>query len=332
MTPRFVLLASVAAAIAALSACSSVPSRNATLDQARSRYDVAQANPQVTALAADELKRADLALRTAQQALGDGQALAQVDHLAYLANQRVTIALEAASGRASQAVTAGAAAERDQMRLALRTREADLAQQRLGVEQQSNARKATELAMAEQANARKTAELAQSQQANERKTAELAAADAAAQLDKARVARRDARVSDLEAQLKDLNAKKTDRGMVVTLGDVLFDTGHWKLLPEGSRNMVKLAEVFRRDPQRRALIEGFTDSVGSTTANYELSERRANAVMGELVKLGVAADHLSTRAHGADDPAASNATAAGRQLNRRVEIVFTPLGDEVTLR
>jgi outer membrane protein OmpA-like peptidoglycan-associated protein len=129
-----------------------------------------------------------------------------------------------------------------------------------------------------------------------------------------------------------MNTRKTDRGIVVTLGDVLFDTGHWRLLPEGNRNMVKLAAVFQRDPQRRAQIEGFTDSVGGAGANYELSERRANAVMGELVRLGVAADHLSTRAHGADDPTASNATAAGRQLNRRVEIVFTPQGDEVSMK
>lgn len=315
MTPRFALLSS---AVAVLAACSSMPDRNAALDQARSRYELAQANPQVQALAADELKRADLALRVAQQALSDGQTLANVDHLAYLTDQRVTIAQDVASSRAAQAVVAGAAAERDQMRLAQRTREVDAAQRQLGVAQQTNAQKSAELALAEQANARKTAELAE--------------ADAAAQRSQARLARRDERLGELASQLQDLNARKTDRGIVVTLGDVLFDTGRWQLLPEAARNMEKLAAVFRRDPGRRASIEGYTDSVGDAGANHELSERRANSVLGALVSLGVAADHLSTRAHGEALPTASNATAAGRQLNRRVEIVFTPQGDEVSMK
>ena len=169
-------------------------------------------------------------------------------------------------------------------------------------------------------------------QSNAQKTAELAAADAASKLDQARVERRDARVNDLEMQLKDLNAKKTDRGLVVTLSDVLFDAGKSELLPEGARNMAKLAEVFKRNPQRKALIEGYTDSVGSASSNVDLSNRRANSVMSALVNLGVAADHLSTRGFGADQPAASNSTAAGRQMNRRVEIVFAPQGDEISLK
>ena len=230
--------------------------------------------------------------------------LATVDHLAYLTVQRVTIAQDTATSRAAQAVTAGAAVERDRMRLEQRTSEADTAERQLAASQRSNARK----------------------------TAELAEADAAAQRDRARVERRDARVSDLETQLKELNARKTDRGMVVTLGDVLFDTGQARLLPEGSRNMVKLADVFRQDPRRRASIEGYTDSTGNAGANIELSSRRAIAVRTALMDLGVAADRLSTQAHGAEHPAASNATAAGRQMNRRVEIVFAPQADDVSLR
>ncbi len=296
MTTRFVLLAGVAAL---LQACSAMPENNVALDQARSRYEVARLNPQVGSLAADELKRADLALRTAQQALTDGQPSTEVDHLAYLTSQRVTIAQDSASSRADLAVTEGAGAERDKMRLALRTREADATRQQLTM----------------------------SQQANATKTVELAAADSMARREQARSARSDARVSDLETQLKDLNAKKTDRGIVVTLGDVLFDTGHWQLLPQAGRDMAKLAGVFQNDPLRRATIEGYTDSVGGAQANYLLSERRANAVMGELVKLGVSPAHLTIRAHGADEPVASNGTAAGRQLNRRVEILFTPMVD-----
>jgi outer membrane protein OmpA-like peptidoglycan-associated protein len=301
MNIRMLVLTTLAAALAA---CSTIPDRNIALDAARDRYNVAQRDPQVAALAPDELKRAAESLRIAEKARTDGEALGTVNHLAYMTSQRVTIAQDTAASRGAQAVTAGAAAERDRMRLAVRTNEVDVAQQRLALAQGSDARK----------------------------TAELAQADAAAARDRARLERRDARVSDLEMQLADLNAKKTERGIVVTLGDVLFDSGQSRLLAAGQGNMVKLADVFRRNPQRTASIEGYTDSVGPAGANYELSGRRASAVMTALVNLGVPADRLSTKAHGEEMPAASNDTAAGRQMNRRVEIVFTPQAGDVSMK
>jgi outer membrane protein OmpA-like peptidoglycan-associated protein len=290
MNARILLLSTLA--VATLSACSSIPNSNTALDQARLRVQSIQADPQVAALAPDETKRASDSLRTAEKAWAEEVAPATVSHLSYMTVQRVVIAQETAMSRASQAVTAGAAAERDKMRLAQRTNEADAAQQ--------------QLAMAERSN--------------NRKTAELAAADASA-------ARTQARNQDLETQLKDLNAKQTDRGIVVTLGDVLFNTGQSQLMPEGARNMTKLADVFKRNPQRRASIEGYTDNVGGSGANLELSQRRANTVMTALVNQGVNAGHLSTRAHGEQNPAADNTTLAGRQMNRRVEIVFAPEAD-----
>jgi outer membrane protein OmpA-like peptidoglycan-associated protein len=274
---------------AALTACGSMPEANNRLDMARDRYHSAQTEPKVAALAPDELKRAGDTLQTAEQAWSNRAPLATVDHLAYMTLQRVTIAQETAASKDAQAVTAGAAAERDKMRLAVRTNEADRAQQQLAVAQQSNARK----------------------------TAELAAADANA-------ARDQARASDLEMQLKELNAQKTDRGMILTLGDVLFDSGQAQLLPGSADNMAKLAAFFKRNPKSTASIEGYTDSVGNANANVELSNRRANAVMTALLTLGVPTDRLSTRAHGEENPTATNATAAGRQMNRRVEIVFAP--------
>ena len=303
---------------AALAACSSIPERNGALEQARGRFDAAQSDPQVATLAPDELKRAGQALREADKASTDRSSLATVDHLAYLTMQRVVIAQDTARSRASQAVTASAAAERDKMRLALRTAEVDVAQQQLAISKQANVQTTAELAMAKQATAQKTSE--------------LATADAAAATEKMRMERRNAQIAELEMQLRDMNAKKTERGMVVTLGDVLFDTGQARLLPDRGGNMAKLADFFKRYPLRTASIEGYTDSVGSASANVELSGRRAAAVMTALVSMGVAADHLSTRAHGADMPAASNDTAAGRQLNRRVEIVIAPSAEEVTLR
>lgn len=341
MNTRFVLLATV---VATLAACTSVPVRNSALDQARGRLNAAQVNPQVSTLAPEELKRAGESLRVAEKAWMDGATTADVDHLAYLTAQRVTIAQDSASSRAAQAVTAGAAAERDKMRLGMRTSEADMAQQKLAVSQQDNARKANELneaaAAAERDKARLALrsgevdaaqrQLALSQKSNADKTAELAAAEAIALQEKARMERRDARVNDLETQLRDLNAKKTERGMVVTLGDVLFDTGQSRLRSGGSSNMAKLADFFKRNPERKASVEGYTDNVGAAESNHDLSLRRASAVKSALVNLGVPADRLSTRAHGEDDPVADNGSAAGRQMNRRVEIVFVPQIDDIS--
>jgi outer membrane protein OmpA-like peptidoglycan-associated protein len=306
------------ATLATLAACSSVPERNAALDLARSRFDAAQAQTQVASLAAEELKRAGEALRKAEAAQKDGQSIAHVDHLAYLASQQVVVAQDTASSRAAQAVTASAGAERDRMRLALRTQEADNAKQ--------------QLASSERSNVRTTQELASAQQSNAMQASQLAAAAAGAQDDQARLARREAQVQELQAQMNALNARKTERGMVVTLGDVLFSTGQSRLQGDGDRTMDKLAEFLRRYPQRTAAIEGYTDSVGSESSNQALSDRRANAVMDALVGLGVPGNRLRSRGFGEARPVASNDTAEGRQMNRRVELVFAPEEGDAMLK
>ena len=283
-----------AACLAVLAACSSMPPSNAALDQARSRLDAAQAQPQTVALAADELARARDALRVASQALSRGDSTAQVDHLAYLTLQQVVIAEDTAASRSAQGVTAGAAAERDRTRLALRTREADTAQ--------------AQKSAAEADSASKSVQLAQAQ--------------ADTQLERDRVARRDAQVDDLQTRLRELNAQPTDRGMVVTLGDLLFDTGASQLRPEGNKRMEQLADFLKHYPQRRAAIEGYTDSVGTAASNQALSDRRAQAVLAALTRLGVLASQLTTHGFGEERPIAGNETTAGRQMNRRVEIVF----------
>lgn len=293
-----------AGGFALLAACTSTPIQNNALDQAHSRLRAAQAQPQTVAMAADELARARETLRRGDQALAQGDSAAQVDHLAYMALQQVVIAEETAASRNAQAVVAGAAAERDRMRLELRTREADLAQ----------AQKAT----AEQASAMKSVQLAQS--------------EANTQAERDRVARRDSQVSDLESQLRDMNARRTERGTVVTLGDLLFDTGASSLRPAGQRSMAQLADFMKRNPERRASIEGYTDSTGSTAANQALSDRRAHAVMSALVQRGVPGSQLSTQAFGEERPVAANDTAGGRQMNRRVEVVFASQAGDLIQR
>jgi len=142
----------------------------------------------------------------------------------------------------------------------------------------------------------------------------------------------DARSRQLEGQLKELDAKKTSRGLVITLGDVLFDTGQTQMKAGGMRAVQKLADVLKEYPQRAVLVEGFTDSTGGSEYNQGLSDRRAKAVKTALLDSGVSADRITQRGYGEAFPVASNATASGRQLNRRVEIVVSDAGKAIAPR
>ncbi len=130
------------------------------------------------------------------------------------------------------------------------------------------------------------------------------------------------RAKALERELTDLKGKKTDRGVVVTLGDVLFDTGKATLKPGAYSMIDRLATVLKEDPQRKVLIEGHTDSVGSDEYNQDLSQRRASSVQAALFERGVEASQISTIGKGETTPVASNDSPVGRQQNRRVELVF----------
>ncbi|MGH8186715.1 MAG: OmpA family protein, partial [Steroidobacteraceae bacterium] len=102
------------------------------------------------------------------------------------------------------------------------------------------------------------------------------------------------RADVLEQELKDLRAKRTDRGVVVTLGDVLFDTAKSTLKPGAFTSIDRLATVLKQDPERKVLIEGHTDSVGDERYNQSLSERRAAAVHEAQFERGLAANQIST--------------------------------------
>jgi OmpA-OmpF porin, OOP family len=130
------------------------------------------------------------------------------------------------------------------------------------------------------------------------------------------------RAQALERELADLKGKKTDRGVVVTLGDVLFDTGKATLKPGAYATIDRLATVLKEDTTRKVIVEGHTDNVGSDEYNQDLSERRAASVQAALFERGVEASQVSTIGKGETTPVASNDSQAGRQQNRRVELVF----------
>lgn len=281
---RYFSMSLITAAI--LAGCAIPP--NSSLAEAHNSYDSATRNPQVTRLAPLELKQAGDSLNKADSAFNKGESAGTVDQLAYIAKQQVGIAQETARRKEAEAVVANASANRDQVRLAARTAEANSANQQLAV-----------------ANAT----------ANQQAAA-LAAAGADSERDQALIARQD-------KQLRELKARKTDRGLVITLGDVLFGTNQAHLKSRGMHSVRKLGDFLRQYPQRRVLIEGYTDSTGGGSHNQLLSERRANAVRAALVDMGIGSERIATRGYGEAFPVAGNDTAAGRKSNRRVEIVLS---------
>jgi len=130
-------------------------------------------------------------------------------------------------------------------------------------------------------------------------------------------------VQQLQQELAALKGKQTDRGLVLTLGDVLFETGKAELRPGALQNLYPLVTFLQKYPERRVVIEGHTDSVGSDAYNLDLSQRRADAVRDFLLQNGVNPAQLTTRGYGKASPVASNATAEGRQQNRRVELIIS---------
>jgi outer membrane protein OmpA-like peptidoglycan-associated protein len=130
-----------------------------------------------------------------------------------------------------------------------------------------------------------------------------------------------ARATHLEQELRELQARETERGLELTLGDVLFEVNEASLKPGAMHNLYQLAEFLKQHPTRAVLIDGHTDDTGSASHNLDLSQRRAEAVRNFLITTGVSPERISARGQGEAYPKASNSTAAGRQQNRRVEVV-----------
>ena len=294
MTPRFFKPAVFASAIL-LAACSSMPTTTPQLDQARADFVAANNNPQVASYAPLEFKQASDALNAANAAAAKKDSLEDIDRLAYIAKQKIATAREVARGKAAEANIADASRQRTEISLEARTAEADRAKR-----QAAEAQAAAALAQQQAANAQQQAAVAQDQT---RAMAERAA--------------------KLEALLVDMNAKQTERGMVITIGDVLFATNEANLTPNGMSTLRKLADVMTQNQERTVLVEGFTDSTGSSSYNQDLAQRRANAVASALGSMGVQRERIAMKAYGEAFPVAANDTASNRQLNRRVEVVLS---------
>jgi outer membrane protein OmpA-like peptidoglycan-associated protein len=303
----------VALALLAAAGCATVPENDPIVMDARAKVYAAQSDPLVTTYAPLELDRAVSTIKQVDRAVHDAANVDDVHHLAQLARERAVFAQEAARAKAAEAA---ANAERQRIELAARAREAEVARQNaLDAQVQAEA-------------SRRQAEAARDQAAAAQRQAELAQRQATSVQDQAQIARQQALASEVRAralqdQLVELAAQPTDRGLVVTLQDFVFDSGHAQLQPGGIRTVRRLADLLKAYPERAVAIEGFTDSAGNIYSNQQLSEQRAQAVQLALIDMGIDPRRIIVRGYGEAYPVASNATPAGRQLNRRVEVVIS---------
>jgi outer membrane protein OmpA-like peptidoglycan-associated protein len=301
---KLILLPTAFAVSMMFAACSSTPTTTSQLDQARSDFVAAQSNPSVAANAPLEFKAASDALDAANTAAAKRESLNDIDKLAYIAKQKIATAQEAAKAKQAESEVANAARQRDEIRLQARTAEAN------------SARVAADRAKTQAEQAKADADSARAQ-------ADMAANSAREE---------SAKNAALQQQLADLQAKQTERGLIITLNDVLFNVDRAELSAEGMRTAQKLADVLMQEPQSVVLVEGFTDSTGTSQHNLDLSQRRAESVRNALIGLGVPANKIASRGYGEAYPVASNSDAGSRQLNRRVEIVLSQNGAPIANR
>ena len=211
-----------------------------------------------------------------------------------MADRKVDTAKALAETRFAEDQRVVLTAQRDRARLDARTQEADAAR---GQAATARAEGAEQKAAADQARI-------------DASSAQRAAANSEQQ------------ATELQRQIDVLQAKPTDRGLVLTLGDVLFTTGKADLKLGATDNLNKLVAFLDKYPDRSIAIHGYTDSIGSEDYNQGLSERRAESVKSYLTGQGIGSSRITASGKGRSDPVADNDSAAGRQQNRRVEVII----------
>jgi len=315
------------------------------LERAKQAYAQAQADPEVKALAPIHLSDAEKAVREAEKA-GD---TAEMLHMSYVAEKKARIAMVVAEGKKAERETerlneeTAKAIEKkkelDRLReLEKRKAEEEAEQARLAAaaeaeraakakEEAERAARTKAEAEAARRKAEEEAEQARLAAAAEAERAARAKAEAEAARRKAEVeaenaARAKAEADQLMRELSNLKAKQTERGIVLTIGDVLFAFGKSDLSSKADRSVEKVAAFLQKYPNRNVLIEGHTDSIGSEDYNLGLSRLRSESVKTKLVADGIDSARITTVGYGKKYPAFSNDTEADRAQNRRVEVII----------
>lgn len=282
--------------------CGGPPAPNALLVDAQANFDAAQTDAQIVRLAPVELKEAEESLAISNRLWTTRADKTKIDHHAYISDQKTDIARETALRNAALAEVAQGETERQKVVMDVRRAEAERSER---IARNALAQAQQERVAAEAATQRADASRAAAVVANQNADDAIARADALAR-----------RVAELEA-------RPTERGLVLTLGDVLFDTGKSTLRSGETSSVNKLATFLNEYPERNILIEGFTDNTGSVSSNQALSTQRAAAVKQLLQSRGISANRIRTIGYGINHPVGDNSTVSGRSQNRRVEIVIS---------
>jgi outer membrane protein OmpA-like peptidoglycan-associated protein len=301
-----------------LGACSHTPMAPPELVEARAAVRTAETDPNVLSKAPAEIRKAGESLNRANTLHAKGESLAEVASAAHIATQQARTAVAVAQAKANEDAIRGAEADRERARADVRTAEAQRARAQ-AYAAQNQALSAEQRA----AGAEQRAMGAEAQAANAQALANQAQNDAN---------QAQAEAAALQQRLSDLQAKQTERGVLVTLGDVLFEFNRAEVKPTAQGSLAKLADFLKQYPGRRVLIEGHTDNVGSDAYNAELSRRRAEAVALQLEAMGVQAPRVTVVGYGKQYPVASNTTDTNRALNRRVEVYLSDNNEPVRPR
>lgn len=320
MSHRTIQLSQVVALVLLLLAaagCASEQKRaaQAQVERARTAYQRAQTDPTVQTYAPLRLIDAERALRAAEGAKDVDDRL----HLGYIAEKKAEIAtVTGATSKTEQGMQQLGKEVSDTL---LQKRDRELKAARAGTQRSDpdadRARRAAETRTREaEAQAREAEAKAREAEQARRQAAATEQARAAEQ----------AKAAALATELANLKAQQTGRGLVLTVGDVLFASGKAEVSSGAQRSIDKLADFLKAYPRRNVLIEGHTDNIGDEGFNIKLSQQRADTVRNLLVARGVAPQRIRTKGYGAKFPVVDNDTTGGRQQNRRVEVVILEEG------
>ena len=316
----------VAAIMMLLAACATSPKKDLALEQVKAQLQELQSDEELAGYAPLALGEAKRALRQAENASGDKT---QRIHLIYMADRRIQIARAAAQYEQMADEFDRLEDERNAMLVRGSKLEAERARQEAEQARMMSAARAEDADRAreeaEQAYSREEESARVANQAREE--ADAAKALAVSSATAAELSRREAdlateQADSLRRQLENLQLRQTESGVVVTLGDVLFESGQSALKQDAQSSLVEVVDLLQSQPDHKIRIEGHTDSTGDATANLKLSEQRANKVMESLVALGVDSVRIAAAGMGEDFPIASNDTEEGRSQNRRVDVIL----------
>lgn len=317
----------IAASLLVLAACGSAPQRDLGGERISADLTALRADEEVRRHATAELQAAERAVAEYQQhQSGDAEIR---EHYLYLAQRRIDIAKARGNEGAERERLITLERERDRILLEASIREAERAraeaerarrESMARGEEAERARREAQQARALSVQSEREAELAREEAAQARRLAEAQGREAELARQEAELA--SATADSLRRQLQNLQARETSRGLMFTLGDVLFEYGRSDLKPESLANLNRLVQFLGEYPDRTISIEGHTDSRGGAEFNLRLSQARADAVRRALIERGVPAGRLQAVGLGEEFPIASNELESGRQQNRRVEIII----------